>query len=81
MSATGAFATIILERLLDLVTVLLLLAAFVFVFDAGPRGAQTPAVFGAVKLGGAGRRRRSPSAALAVLFVLAGHPERLHGGC
>src|ERR1700755_2657599 len=32
MTATGAFATIILERLLDMVTVLILLASFVFVF-------------------------------------------------
>ena len=32
MSATGAFATIILERLLDTVTVLVLLASYVFVF-------------------------------------------------
>src|ERR1700741_1776400 len=30
MSATGAFATIILERLLDVVTVLVLLASYVF---------------------------------------------------
>src|SRR6266480_6374361 len=33
MSATGAFATIILERLLDIVTVLMLLASYVFIFD------------------------------------------------
>src|SRR3989454_12849809 len=32
MSATGAFATIILERLLDTITVLILLAMYVFVF-------------------------------------------------
>jgi uncharacterized protein (TIRG00374 family) len=32
MTATGAFATIILERVLDTITVLLLLASFVFVF-------------------------------------------------
>src|SRR2546430_10370992 len=32
MTATGAFATIILERLLDVVTVLVLLASHVFVF-------------------------------------------------
>ena len=39
MTATGAFATIILERLLDIVTVLALLASFVFVFgkDLGRR--------------------------------------------
>ena len=60
LSATGAFATIILERLLDVVTVLLLLASFVFVFDPGLRGAANPAAFavkwaGAVAGGGAGR--------------------------
>ena len=32
MSATGAFATIVLERLMDTLTVLVLLAAYVFVF-------------------------------------------------
>src|SRR5204863_7424459 len=32
MSETGAFATIVLERLLDILTVLVLLASFVFVF-------------------------------------------------
>ena len=32
MTATGAFATIILERVLDTITVLMLLASFVFVF-------------------------------------------------
>src|SRR5438445_3504827 len=35
MTATGAFATIILERVLDVLTVLVLLASFVFVFDHG----------------------------------------------
>ena len=43
MSATGAFATIILERLLDVVTVLVLLASFVFVF--GRDGGANPAAF------------------------------------
>ena len=38
MTATGAFATIILERLLDIVTVLVLLALFVFVFGTDLAG-------------------------------------------
>ena len=46
MSATGAFATIILERLLDLVTVLVLLAAFVFVFGRDVATGQPDAVRG-----------------------------------
>ena len=41
MSATGAFATIILERLLDIVTVLVLLASFVFVFGTRSRRRRT----------------------------------------
>ena len=44
MSATGAFATIILERLLDVVTVLVLLASFVFVFGRDMARAN-PAAF------------------------------------
>src|ERR1051325_3822179 len=35
MTATGAFATIILERVLDMLTVVVLLASFLFVFDSG----------------------------------------------
>ncbi|HVH25656.1 MAG TPA: lysylphosphatidylglycerol synthase transmembrane domain-containing protein [Vicinamibacterales bacterium] len=75
MSATGAFATIILERLLDTVTVLALLASYVFVFDRSLSSSNPAAVAwltwigvvaGAISLG-----------ALLVVFVLAGDPERL----
>jgi uncharacterized protein (TIRG00374 family) len=75
MSATGAFATIILERLLDLVTVLVLLAVFVFVFGQGV-AAGNPTLFAAVKWAGAVATAGS-LAALVVLFILAGNPERL----
>jgi uncharacterized membrane protein YbhN (UPF0104 family) len=75
MSATGAFATIILERLLDIITVLTLIASFVFVF--GRSMAETnPAVFAALKWAG-GTAALGSCAALAVLFVLAGDPARL----
>jgi uncharacterized protein (TIRG00374 family) len=77
MSATGAFATIILERLLDLVTVLVLLAAVVFVFGQGVASGN-PARFAAVKWAGAAATAAS-LAALVVLFILAGNPERLAG--
>lgn len=75
LNATSAFATIILERLLDLATVLLLFAAFVF--TVGP-GVMTggPAELADIKFWGA----LSAAAAvcgLVVLFALAGHPERL----
>src|ERR1700737_382458 len=49
ISATGAFATIVLERLLDTLTVLVLLAAYVFVFGRDPAAANWVA-FTAVKV-------------------------------
>jgi glycosyltransferase 2 family protein len=75
MSATGAFATIILERLLDVVTVLVLLASYVFVFGRD-MGQSNPLVFKAVKVAGATATVGSLTA-LVVLFVLAGDPARL----
>jgi uncharacterized protein (TIRG00374 family) len=75
MSATGAFATIILERLLDIVTVLTLLAAYVFV--SGRHLALTnPAAFGLLTWAGA-TAAAGALVALVILFVLAGNPERL----
>jgi glycosyltransferase 2 family protein len=74
MSATAAFATIILERLLDLATVLLLFAVFIFTVQPGviAEGGHWAEVqfWGVVSAGVA-------VAGLAVLFALAGHPERL----
>jgi uncharacterized protein (TIRG00374 family) len=75
MTATGAFATIILERLLDTVTVLVLLASFVFVFGKDLAGVN-PKGFALVKWAGASAAVVSISGLL-VLFVLAGDPERL----
>jgi glycosyltransferase 2 family protein len=75
MSATGAFATIILERLLDVVTVLTLLASFVFVF--GRDMARTnPTMFLGLKWAG-GTAAAGSLAALVILFMLAGDPARL----
>jgi uncharacterized protein (TIRG00374 family) len=75
LNATSAFATIILERLLDLATVLLLFAAFVFTVTPGVISGD-PAQFAVVKFGG-GVAALSAVAGLIVLFALAGHPERL----
>ena len=75
MSATGAFATIILERVLDVVTVLALLASFVFVFGRDWR-AGNPTAFAAVKWA-AVTAAAGAVGALMVLFVLAGNPARL----
>jgi len=75
MTATGAFATIILERVLDVLTVLVLLASSVFVFDRGV-GAANPTAFAAMKWAGATALGGSV-AALIVMFVLAGDPGRI----
>jgi glycosyltransferase 2 family protein len=75
MSATGAFATIILERVLDMVTVLVLLALYVFFFGSTPTS-ENAVAFAAVKWAGA-TAAVGAIGALAVLFVLAGNPARL----
>jgi uncharacterized protein (TIRG00374 family) len=75
ISATGAFATIILERLLDMLAVLALLAAFVVLFGQQVASAN-PTLFTAVKWAGA-LAGAVALAGLAVLFVLAGDPVRL----
>ena len=76
LSATAAFATIVVERILDLVAVLLLLAAFLIWFDPGLESRDS-AVFQAIRFGGL---VMAPVAVgtLAVMFFMAGHPERLH---
>jgi glycosyltransferase 2 family protein len=75
LSATGAFATIIIERLLDLITVLVLLASYVFFFGRNLNEAN-PAALAAVKWAGA-VAGVGALAALGVLFMIAGNPERL----
>ena len=75
MSATGAFATIILERLLDVVTVLVLLAAYVFVFDPDLSLTNPVAVSWLKWIGVVAAA--SALGALVVLFILAGDPARL----
>jgi uncharacterized protein (TIRG00374 family) len=72
---TACFATIILERLLDLVTVLLLFGVFVLLVDPASL-AGDPAMYTRVKAGGLLAAAAS-LAGLIVFFVLAGHPERL----
>lgn len=76
LPVTAAFATIIVERMLDLVAVLLLLAVFLFVLESG-EAAAAPRLYQAVWYGGA---ITAPIGAgiLVAMFVMAGHPERLH---
>src|SRR3954468_8577797 len=75
LSPTAAFATIILERLLDLVTVLLLFGVFVLWVDPVSLSGD-PAMYARVKTGGLMAAAASVLG-LGVFFALAGHPERL----
>ncbi len=75
MSATGAFATIILERLLDLFTVVVLLSSYVFVFGR-ELGLQQPRAFAAAKWS-AGVFGAGTLGTLVVLFFVAKDPARL----
>lgn len=75
LNPASAFATIVLERLLDLATVLLLFSAFVFTAGPGTISGD-PAQLARVKLGG-GLAAVAAVGGLGMLFALAGHPERL----
>jgi uncharacterized protein (TIRG00374 family) len=72
---TAAFATIVVERLLDLVTVLLLFALFVLLVNPSSLSGD-PAMYARVKMGGLLAAGAS-IAGLIVFFFLAGHPEKL----
>lgn len=77
LDPTAAFATIVLERALDLITLLFLFALSVSVFDPGfsVKDAQTVRAvhFGAAVAGAAA------ACGLLVAFLLAGHAERVAG--
>jgi len=74
-SATAAFASIVIERLLDLLTVLFLFAAFVVFFSSGLTSTD-PTVYTTLKVGGL-TAFAATVVGLGVMMVLAGHPERL----
>lgn len=76
LSATATFATILVERIIDLVAVLLLLLAFLVWFDPGME-ARDSAVFSAIRFG-ALVMAPVAVAALVLMYFMAGHPERLH---
>jgi len=75
LSATATFATIILERLLDLVAVLLLFGVFLLVFDPGLRQ-MDDGVFRAVRSGGL-VAAVGALVALAAVFALASRPDAM----
>ncbi len=72
LSATATFATIVVERLLDLVAVLVLLAAYLLIFDPG-MAARDSSLFSAIRLGGLVMAPVAV-ATLVGMFMLAGHP-------
>jgi uncharacterized protein (TIRG00374 family) len=77
LPATAAFATVIVERLLDLLTVIILLVVFLLFFR-GAEAAAAPALFRAVMVGAAATAPLGLGI-LVAMFVMAGHPERVHG--
>jgi len=76
LPATAAFATVIVERILDLVAVLILLAIF-FLFFVTDEASRSPWLYRAVALGGLGMVPVGLGILIA-MFFMAGHPERLH---
>ncbi len=76
LPATAAFATIIVERVLDLLAVLILLGMF-FLFLQSGEAAAAPTLYRAVLLGGAIVALVGVGI-LVAMFFMAGHPDRLH---
>lgn len=75
LNATGAFATIIVERLLDVLTVIALLVLYVFVFGRSIERTHPSAFVGLEWT--AATAASGAVVGLAVLFVMAGNPQRL----
>lgn len=76
LPATAVFATIIVERVLDLVAVLVLLATYFLAFGESARAAA-PGLYRAVGLGALAIAPVGVGI-LGAMFLMAGHPERLH---
>jgi glycosyltransferase 2 family protein len=75
LSVPAAFATVVLERVFDMATVLVLFA--VFVFTADPTLARAdPATFRAAQVGGL-TAAAATVAILGLFYFLAGHPEAI----
>ncbi len=74
LNAASVFATIVMERALDLVAVLTLLAAFVWVFDG--RAILPPALLGPIQVSAA-MAAAAVVVLIAVMWTLATHPERI----
>jgi uncharacterized protein (TIRG00374 family) len=74
-SATATFASVVIERLLDMLAVLFLFATFVVFFASGLTSTD-PAVYSALKVGGLAAFAAT-LVGLVIMMVLAPHPERL----
>ena len=77
LSVTATFATVVVERLLDSVTIAVMLASFVIFFDPGMATADRT-MYRLVRVGGV-TVGCGAVALLGVLFFAAGHPEALGG--
>jgi uncharacterized protein (TIRG00374 family) len=75
LSVTATFATVVLERVLDGVTVVTLLASFVLFFDPGMAAADRT-MYRLVRVGGLAVGGGA-LVLLSALFLAAGHPEAL----
>jgi glycosyltransferase 2 family protein len=75
LSVTSTFATVVVERVLDSVTVAMMLASFVVFFDPGMAAADRT-MYRVVRLGGL-MVASGALALLGLLFFAAGHPEAL----
>lgn len=75
LSATAAFATIVVERALDVVLILALFGAFMFLVEPGAAGFDRT-VYAAVK-GGGFAAALGAAVGLLAMFVAAGHPDRI----
>jgi uncharacterized protein (TIRG00374 family) len=75
LSGPAAFATVVLERVFDMATVLVLFA--IFLFTAGPTLARSdPATYRAIQVGGL-TAAAATVLILGVFYFLAGHPEAI----
>ena len=79
LDPTATFATIVLERALDIITLLLLFAVSVALLDTG-FAVNDGQMLRAVQFGGLHRGRRRRWAAWRVAFLFAGHAERVERG-
>lgn len=75
LDPTATFATVVIERMLDLVAVLVLLGVFLLVFDPGV-AVLDPALFAAIRGGGLAAAGAAV-AGMALLMVCASRPEVL----